>query len=187
MERRPLRTSGWQCGTAAARTVWTYPPTPGKQTWRQCFTMFRMEKTLLLVILSITRGKRLLTKRLHSLRTPLLIRVGTRRYMAPEILNSTINTACFQSFKAADVYCLGLVMWEVARRTVAANEKPVFQQPANEKPVFPSQYQLSANEKAGVEDRELPYYDVVPADPSHQDMLQVILICDWSIDQNTEL
>ena len=97
--------------------------------------------------------------------------------MAPEILNSTINTACFQSFKAADVYCLGLVMWEVARRTVAANEKPV----------FPSQYQLPANEKAAVEDRELPYYDVVPADPSHQDMLQVILSCDWSHDQNTDL
>ena len=134
--------------------------------------MFRMEKTLLLVILSITRGKRLLTKRLHSLITP-LFRVGTRRYMAPEILNSTINTACFQSFKAADVYCLGLVMWEVARRTLPANEKPVFQQPANE--------------KAGVEDRELPYYDVVPADPSHQDMLQVILSCDWSHDLNTYL
>ena len=133
-----------------------------------------------------TGGKRLLTKRFHSLRPP-LFRVGTRRYMAPEILSSTINTACFQSFKAADVYCLGLVMWEVARRTVAANEKPVFQQPANEKPVFPSQYQLPANEKAGVEDRQLPYYDVVPADPSHQDMLQVILSCDWSIDQNTDL
>ena len=133
-----------------------------------------------------TGGKCLLTKRFHSLRTP-LFRVGTRRYMAPEILNSTINTACFQSFKAADVYCLGLVMWEVARRTVAANEKPVFQQPANEKPVFPSQYQLPANEMAAVEDRELPYYDVVPADPSHQDMLQVILTSDWSINQNTDL
>ena len=90
--------------------------------------------------------------------------------MAPEILNSTINTACFQSFKAADVYCLGLVMWEVARRTVSTNEKPVFS----------SQYQLPANEKAGVENQELPYYDVVPVDPSHQDMLQVILSCDWS-------
>lgn len=38
------------------------------------------------------------------------------RYMAPEILDETINTRSFESFKQADIYSLGLVFWEVARR-----------------------------------------------------------------------
>ena len=50
-------------------------------------------------------------------------RVGTRRYMAPEILSNNINTNCFDSFKAADIYCLGLVFWEVCRRTVSNHRK----------------------------------------------------------------
>ena len=43
-------------------------------------------------------------------------RVGTKRFMAPEVLDDTINTKHFESFKRADVYSLGLVLWEVARR-----------------------------------------------------------------------
>lgn len=39
--------------------------------------------------------------------------------MAPEILDETINTRCFESFKRADMYSLGLVFWEVARRCSA--------------------------------------------------------------------
>lgn len=36
--------------------------------------------------------------------------------MAPEILDETINTHSFESFKRADIYSLGLVFWELARR-----------------------------------------------------------------------
>lgn len=79
-------------------------------------------------------------------------RVGTRRYMAPEILDNTLNLNSFESFKAADIYCLGLVFWEIGRRTIS-NEK-----------------------KARVEECQLPFYDVVPADPSHQDMYQVVCL-----------
>jgi len=43
-------------------------------------------------------------------------RVGTRRYMAPEVLDETIDGRHFESFKRADVYALGLVLWEVTRR-----------------------------------------------------------------------
>ena len=42
--------------------------------------------------------------------------------MAPEILNNTLNVNCFESFKAADIYCLGLVLWEVGRRTVTSEK-----------------------------------------------------------------
>ena len=43
-------------------------------------------------------------------------RVGTKRYMAPEVLNDTINMNQFDSFKRADVYSFGLVLWEITRR-----------------------------------------------------------------------
>lgn len=36
--------------------------------------------------------------------------------MAPEILDDTINMNSFESFKRADIYSLGLVFWELARR-----------------------------------------------------------------------
>ena len=39
--------------------------------------------------------------------------VGTRRYMAPEILDSSINLGTFESLRRADMYMMGLVMWEV--------------------------------------------------------------------------
>ena len=43
-------------------------------------------------------------------------RVGTKRYMAPEVLDETLNMNHFDSFKRADVYALGLVLWEITRR-----------------------------------------------------------------------
>jgi hypothetical protein len=36
--------------------------------------------------------------------------------MAPEILNKTLNDQSFESYKAADLYALGLVFWEILRR-----------------------------------------------------------------------
>ena len=43
-------------------------------------------------------------------------RVGTKRYMAPELLDETLNMEHFESFKRSDVYAFGLVLWEIARR-----------------------------------------------------------------------
>lgn len=43
-------------------------------------------------------------------------RVGTIRYMAPEVLDGTLNRQSFESFKAADIYALGLCYWEMLRR-----------------------------------------------------------------------
>ena len=51
-------------------------------------------------------------------------RVGTNRYMAPEVLDETINIQHFESFKRADVYSLGLVLWEIARRCSVGGEHP---------------------------------------------------------------
>ena len=41
-------------------------------------------------------------------------RVGTRRYMAPEVLNQTISMDDFGAFQRADVYAVGLLIWEIA-------------------------------------------------------------------------
>jgi len=79
-------------------------------------------------------------------------RVGTRRYMAPEILNNTLNVNCFESFKAADIYCLGLVLWEVGRRTVTSEKM------------------------ASIDECQLPYFDVLPTDPCHQAVFQAVCV-----------
>ena len=36
--------------------------------------------------------------------------------MAPEVLEETINVKSFESYKAADMYALGLAYWEILRR-----------------------------------------------------------------------
>ncbi|XP_029821847.1 serine/threonine-protein kinase receptor R3 [Manacus vitellinus] len=44
-------------------------------------------------------------------------RVGTKRYMAPEVLSEQIRTDCFESYKKTDIWAYGLVLWEITRRT----------------------------------------------------------------------
>ncbi|XP_068222804.1 activin receptor type-1 isoform X2 [Palaemon carinicauda] len=76
-------------------------------------------------------------------------RVGTKRYMSPEVLNETINMSVFESFRKVDIYALGLVLWEVCRRCVSNGIRDEY------KP---------------------PFYDVVPHDPSFDDMKKVVCI-----------
>ena len=44
-------------------------------------------------------------------------RVGTTRYMAPEVLSQCLKFDSFESFKQSDMYSFGLVLWEMCRRT----------------------------------------------------------------------
>ncbi|RXM30217.1 Activin receptor type-1 [Acipenser ruthenus] len=74
-------------------------------------------------------------------------KVGTKRYMAPEVLDETIQVDCFESYKRVDIWAFGLVLWEVARRTVS---------------------------NGIVEDYKPPFHDVVPNDPSFEDMKKVV-------------
>ncbi|CAL1578763.1 unnamed protein product [Knipowitschia caucasica] len=80
---------------------------------------------------------------------PLSNRVGTRRYMAPEVLDETLNKNHFQAYIMADMYSFGLLVWEMARRCVTGGI---------------------------AEDYQLPYYDMVPSDPSYEDMLEVVCV-----------
>ena len=43
-------------------------------------------------------------------------RVGTKRYLAPEIIDEAISFKHFDSFKRADIYSFGLILWEITTR-----------------------------------------------------------------------
>lgn len=51
------------------------------------------------------------------------LRVGTKRYMPPEVLDESLNRSYFQSFIMADMYSFGLIMWEMARRSTFGGRK----------------------------------------------------------------
>ncbi|XP_071941725.1 TGF-beta receptor type-1-like isoform X2 [Antedon mediterranea] len=76
-------------------------------------------------------------------------RVGTKRYMSPEVLDESINIHHFDCFKRADVYALGLVFWEIARRCTIGGF---------------------------VEDSCLPYFEYVPLDPNIDLMRKVVCV-----------
>ncbi|KGL82666.1 Serine/threonine-protein kinase receptor R3, partial [Tinamus guttatus] len=76
-------------------------------------------------------------------------RVGTKRYMAPEVLSEQIRTDCFESYKKTDIWAYGLVLWEIARRTAI---------------------------NGIVEEYRPPFFDVVPSDPSFEDMKKVVCV-----------
>ncbi|XP_054168320.1 activin receptor type-1-like [Oppia nitens] len=76
-------------------------------------------------------------------------RVGTKRYMAPEVLNQTLKSDIFESYKMADIYSLALVLWEVVCRTRV---------------------------DGCFDDYCVPYYNCVPNDPSFDDMRKIVCI-----------
>ncbi|KAI8119041.1 activin receptor type-1 isoform X1 [Lucilia cuprina] len=76
-------------------------------------------------------------------------KVGTKRYMAPEILDESIDMHNFEALRRTDIYALGLVLWEVCRRTISCGI---------------------------AEEYKVPFYDVVPSDPSFEDMRKVVCI-----------
>ncbi|XP_026321488.1 bone morphogenetic protein receptor type-1B isoform X2 [Hyposmocoma kahamanoa] len=72
-------------------------------------------------------------------------RAGTRRYMAPEVLADRLDPGDFEAFKMADMYSLGLVLWEMCRR-------------------------CAAGERAPVDAYAPPYHELVPPEPTFEDM-----------------
>ncbi|XP_064544214.1 TGF-beta receptor type-1 isoform X4 [Drosophila montana] len=84
-----------------------------------------------------------------SVDIPSTHRVGTKRYMAPEVLDESMNAQHFDSYKRADVYAFGLILWEIARR---CNMGMIY------------------------EEYQLPYWDAVQPDPSIEEMKKVVCI-----------
>nr|WAH70829.1 thickveins [Colaphellus bowringi] len=80
------------------------------------------------------------------------VRSGTRRYMAPELLDKSIDMNNFGAHKMADMYAFALVLWEMSRRCVTGDKFK------------------------DADDYAVPYYDCVPSDPSFEDMQQVVCV-----------
>ena len=72
--------------------------------------------------------------------------------MAPEVLDETLNTTSFDAFKMADMYSVGLVLWEICRRCA------------------------SRGKVSTAEPYALPYHDVVPNDPDFEDMRLAVCV-----------
>ena len=98
-------------------------------------------------------------------------RVGTRRYMAPEVLDESLNKSNIESFKAADMYAFGLVLWEITRRTLTGDKVVISLS------IFLFYKIFFYPQIAQCDDYQLPYYQFVPSDPSFDDMYQVQFIC----------
>lgn len=101
-------------------------------------------------------------------------RVGTKRYMPPELLSDGMKFDDFESFKMADIYSFGLVMWETCRRAVT--KIPVEQ---SARPVGDGDQSASDDDDEHdelVDEYKVPYYDVVPSDPSFDDMKKVVMV-----------
>jgi len=55
------------------------------------------------------------------------IEIGTRRYLAPEILDGTINASSFDDWAMVDIYAFSLVVWEILRRCVVNGDVDEYQ------------------------------------------------------------
>ncbi|MEE6488594.1 hypothetical protein FKM82_015274 [Ascaphus truei] len=58
----------------------------------------------------------------HEVDIPLNTRVGTKRYMAPEVLDESLNKNHFQAYIMADIYSFSLIIWEMTRRCITGGE-----------------------------------------------------------------
>lgn len=74
--------------------------------------------------------------------------VGTRRYMAPEIIEGSANLEKFFTLKAADMFSSSYIIWEMIHICVLENE---------------------------ISERTLPYIDEVPGNPAIEDMYKVVV------------
>lgn len=82
-----------------------------------------------------------------------VIRTGTKRYMAPEILNKSIDIRSLYQFQNAEMYSLALIFWEMLRRVKFEHLNLVY-----------------------VYDYELPYQQYIPMDPNDLQMKEIV--CD---------
>lgn len=67
-------------------------------------------------------------------------------FLIIQVLDESMNMNHFDSFKRADVYAFGLILWEIARR---------------------------CNVGGIYDEYQLPYYDVVQPDPTIDEMRKV--------------
>lgn len=87
-------------------------------------------------------------------------KVGTRRYLPPEVLSDENDTTYFEfdAFRMGDIYSFSLVLWELANRTT-----------------FTIDQNTSQPEIISANTYQLPYFDMVPSDPTIEEMKQIVV------------
>jgi bone morphogenetic protein receptor type-1B len=88
-----------------------------------------------------------------------VLRTGTKRYLAPEILDKTMDQSVLKNFQLAELYSLGLVTWEVLRacQFESAKQPGVVYAPL---------------------DHELPYYEYMPVGSDPDEALMRNIVCE---------
>ncbi|CAL2040982.1 unnamed protein product [Caenorhabditis brenneri] len=81
---------------------------------------------------------------------------GTMRYLAPEILNRSMNSTVFENYLVADMYSQSLVIWEVLCRLEVDG----------------------IDAKTG-DENTIPYGDCIRREPVAEDMVKVV--CTWKL------
>lgn len=81
------------------------------------------------------------------------IRTGTKRYMAPEILSKRIDTRYLDAFQKAEMYSLGLVLWELLRSVRFEDDVS--------KAVYSFEYKM-------------PFYEYIQNDPDEALMVKIV-------------
>ncbi|CAD5218654.1 unnamed protein product [Bursaphelenchus okinawaensis] len=121
------------------------------------------------------------------------VQVGTKRYMAPEILNNALNVKHFDEFKMADIYSFALVIWEIINR-IQTPKSNVYQRTHKRMVSFSSSSGIatssgtsysplryrpslelyrsrdSCNTTIEARPPSLPYQNLVESDPSFEEM-----------------
>lgn len=99
--------------------------------------------------------------------------VGTKRYMAPELLSATFRDEDFMSFRRADIYSLSLVLWEIASRTILfeghtpAPYKLPYEDDVNAEPTIQMMHAIVCQEK-----KRPPFSSI-------QDVPRSLRLCSW--------
>ena len=110
--------------------------------------------------------------------------VGTRRYLPPEVLSDDLNMAEFEfdAFRKGDIYSFGLVLWELANRTCFTINRPNSSNSSNgsecESTGAKNGCSCLSNDTITVPANayQLPYWDMVPYDPTLEQMRQVVAL-----------
>ena len=117
------------------------------------------------VVIDIQANNRVGTQRKFNFEFRKKIQFSFKGYMSPEVLNGTLNDRSFESFKAADIYALGLVYWEILRR---CNTSSTGENEYDETLLSLLFIENDADEY------QVPYEDVLPTDPQPDQMRDVV-------------
>lgn len=95
---------------------------------------------------------------------------------------------CFEALRRADIYAIGLLFWEVCRRTISCG---IAEEYKGELMLSCELINVKINKSSRDLSHTVPYYDLVPSDPSFEEMRKVVCVENhrpsipnrWSSDQ----